>query len=92
MTAEKRYRAKPFCAVCDADLPDGMTVAFCVPCSKRGHSYRLVADEKDRLWRITHWMRFYSRQGYSDEEIRAIPWFMNLVNCTMSKLRKERGT
>ncbi len=82
---KKELVTSPYCAVCGAVRPEEFSETFCQPCINAGHFYRLVLDESDRLQRIRRWTSFYSKNGYTEREIKNIPMFQNLIGKTFNK-------
>jgi len=78
---------RPYCSVCGNARPDGMEDrAICGPCAKKGHYYRLVMNEQDRLDRISLWRNFYKENGYTPAQIKSIDWFQRLLKVPDSAL------
>ncbi len=69
---------KPFCPSCGGYRPYGRTESMCVPCADTGHSSRLVLNESDRQHRISNWAKFYREQGFTEKDLRSIPFWLNL--------------
>jgi len=70
---------KVFCPSCGSLRPDGSDSVTCVPCSNRGHYYRLVTSDTDRRQRLRVWFKFYKTFNYSRKERRAIPHYLRLA-------------
>lgn len=71
-----------YCTQCQQLRPMEMVRrrSECGPCMARGHGYRIVDSEADRLWRIELWSRAYEQFNYTEEEIAGIPSWINLHN------------
>lgn len=71
---------KPYCPQCGTVKPDDTIAYTCLPCAKKGHIYRLVTSDGDRLSRIQLFAEFYKTHKYTTKEIEAIPTYQRLLN------------
>lgn len=81
----------PFCPVCGEIRPKDKNDSMCIPCANKGHYYRLIVDESDRLSSLTKWIVFWSKQEFTSDQIKKIPTYINLTKYTFSKIRSIKG-
>lgn len=81
-----KFITNPFCPTCGSIRPENNNSPLCIPCFNKGHYYRLITDESDRLRSFTNWLVFWSNQDFTKKQIEKIPTYINLTKYTFSKI------